>query len=110
MTTLQSEQEPLDLRIVQEITSIAPEKWKSVRMEASREPGAGGAETLRVTITSPEGHRDIVIPTDKLLLAVRELSLVFHRYKHPWQAVRYYAEQLAGGSWSFRAEYKYDPA
>ena len=107
MPTLQQEQKPLDIRIVKELIELIPETWKAAQLEATRE-GSAEKETLKVSITSPELLRDVVTPDDDLLEAVRELSLVFHKYKHPWKKVRYLAKLAESGDWDFQAEYEYE--
>ena len=93
--------------IVRSLIDLVPETWKAAQLEATRE-GSAEKETIRVSITNPEIPRDVAGPDDDLLEAVHELSLVFHKHKHPWKKVRYLAKLAESGDWDFQAEYEYE--
>lgn len=104
--TLQEEQRPVDVAIVRELVELSPEWWDSVALDVTRSV-VDGVEKHSHVISSPDGHRDAVIPSEALFEATYRLSQLFAGRGRAWERVSYVARQLADGSWSYQASFHY---
>lgn len=107
MPTLQELQQPLDIAIVNGIVASTPEHWKQIVMEASRFVESDGTETITIILASPEGHTNLVNPKPALVLALRQLSMLFAEHRKPWSKVTYKLVDAGGDNWSFQADFQY---
>lgn len=108
MASLQEEQRPIDLDIVQTLIAAVPESWRSATLQIERAPDAGKDESYLITIQSPEGRTEVVPPPVELMEAVRRLDQVFARHGHRWSKARYTITQADDGDWDFVALFDYE--
>jgi len=107
-TTLQDEQAPIDKAIADELIVATPEWWASAQLEVSATSPNEAGESLRYTISNPDGLQDRVEPTPELRQPVERLAGVFGKRGHPWRYVRYTARQLPNSEdWDCDIEFKY---
>ena len=104
--TLQEKQAPIDAAIVRAMISATPETWQAIQVVAFREANAT-VESVRIEIASPEGHHDLVAPTEELQDALLDLLSVFNQHGSPWRKVEYQASVGADGNWRFAADFAY---
>jgi len=107
MKSLQEEQGPVDLRIVNELVDLTPEHWHSAVLEIQHALVSDGKESLRLSIKSPEGEREFLEPTETLFDAARELVALTNRYGHHLRRATYITEMTTDGDWDFTAKYEY---
>jgi hypothetical protein len=107
MPTLQEQQQPIDIAIVNGIVSSTPELWKKIVMEASRFVEPDGAEAITIILASPEGYQDLVNAKPLLVEALRQLSMLFAEHGKPWSKVTYRLADSGGDNWSFKADFEY---
>lgn len=86
--TLQDEQTPIDREIVEEVVSLTPESWDRIVLEVEYSNDEDG-EGFGHVIYSPDGHRDIVEPSEELFDATWRLQELFKKYGGHWRSVKY---------------------
>lgn len=107
MSTLQEKEGPLDQAIVNSLIEATPEWWKSAVLEVDYRPRKGGIEGYAHTISSPEGHRDVIHATDEMCSLTYQLAQLFREYGRQWVKVVYKIEQLPTGAWNYAVEFSY---
>jgi hypothetical protein len=108
MAIPQEEQKRIDVEIVRALILCVPKAWRAARLDAERDVAAGGDVAHRITIESPEGHADVVMPSSELMFGLRQLDLLFNKYGHPWSKVHYTVSQTDDTNWGFESKYEYD--
>lgn len=103
---LQREEKPLDEGISRELVSLTPEWWRAVVLEV-RYSCADGVDRYEHVISSPEAHRDPVVPSDELFDLTRRLRELFSRYGRPWTTVTYRVDVREDGTFSYVAQFEY---
>lgn len=106
MGSIQDQQAPIDLAIVNALIAATPETWNSARMEAERFD-EGKTERFRIVITSPEGRKEVIAPTDELTSGLIKLSDLYRMHGRLWKKVIYSVEQQPDQSWKFAAQFTY---
>ena len=107
MATLQELERPIDEAIVDRLVEATPEWWKSAVLEVTRTTEANGMVGFTHRITSPEGHRDIVVTTDEIFHLTKQLADLFTRFGGPWKKVSYAIHENPGGGWHYSADFVY---
>lgn len=107
MPTLQDEQKPIDIAIVNGIVASTPEHWTKIVMEVNRHVQGDGSDSMTILIGSPEGHGDLVKPSALLVSSLHELLQLFKRHGTPWSKVTYRLIDAGQGQWNFRAQFQY---
>ena len=107
MATLQELERPIDEEIANSLIQAIPEHWKSAMLEVIRSQKPNQVEGFAHVISSPEGHRDIVQPTEDLLNATLKLADLFAQFGNPWTKVTYLVEQKPDGNWKYSADFVY---
>ena len=95
--------------VVQEICitliGTIPPHWNSVALTLGV-PEHGLGQGLSHSISSPEGHKDMVMPTAEVLAATRKLELGWLERKSTFKKAIISA-QRAGEDWSIKSEYEH---
>lgn len=86
--TLQDEETPIDQEIVNELVGLVPEAWNRVVLEVKYSVDERG-EGFEHSISNPDGHRDLVEPSDAIYAATWELQELFRKYGGSWTRVTY---------------------
>ncbi|MGD0569046.1 MAG: hypothetical protein ABSA78_11620 [Candidatus Sulfotelmatobacter sp.] len=107
MPSLQEQQQPVDIAIVNGIVASTPEHWKKIVMEATRRVEPNGTEGITIILASPEGYTEMVSPKPMLIMALRHLSMLFAENGNPWSKVAYRLVDAGDGNWSFKADFEY---
>jgi hypothetical protein len=106
-------QTPLHTSIADELIMITPQHWSRIKLALVRRttsPGGGGeVDAVAHTISSPDGHPELVLPSEKLLERTRELDLLFRRHGARWTTVEYLVT-TEEDSWSWKVAFTYDKA
>jgi hypothetical protein len=95
--------------VVQEICitliRIIPPHWNSVALTLGV-PEHGLGQGLSHSISSPEGHNDVVMPTPEVFAASRKLELGWVERKSTFKKAVVSA-QRNGEDWAIKSEYEY---
>lgn len=107
MATLQDLEGPIDAEVTTLLVAATPDWWKEAQLEVTRHNHPDGVVGLAHTISSPEGHKEIVSPTDELLDATYRLATLFETHGKTWKRVVYTIKQAPDGSWAYRVSFSY---
>ncbi len=107
MSNLQELETPIDEAIVNALIEATPEWWNAAQLEVVHSERPSGVEGFAHTITSPEGHRDIVSATDELTDATLRLADLFRSHGKIWTKVVYTTTKSNGGKWTYSADFSY---
>ena len=105
-----TELEKVELDVVRALVAGLPEPWTEAVLEVQRILKPGGNVEHSLLIRPPPGQTGIVIPGDELLLAVRQLDLLFSERKHPFATLRVSVHQSEDGAWDFATSHTYEDA
>lgn len=103
---LQKEEQPIDERIASELVDLTPEWWRSAELVVAY-TAENGVERYSHVISSPEGHKEPIVPSEALQAATYELGRLFQRHGKHWKVVRYGVYMLGGGSWKYEVDFEY---
>lgn len=103
---LQEEEASIDEEIVNELIELTPEPWHSAALEVTYST-ENGVEKYAHVISSLEGHKEPVFPSDKLYAATRELGLLFRRHGKQWRQARYEIRLQQDDSWKYTVDFEY---
>lgn len=107
MSTLVERQAPIDMAVVNALIAATPETWNAADMHVDREDDEAGQERMTISISSPEGHRDPIMPTDEIYTALYQLSDLFREHAKMWRHVHYNASINAQGNWRYNVSFGY---
>jgi hypothetical protein len=102
----QEQLKPIDLAICDSIVASVPETWNVVVLTLIGKPHRV-IGSLEHSLSSPEGHPPF-FPIDALYEATRRLDELLHEHGAAFVTATYTVE-LRLGSWSYQAEFGYDP-
>ena len=105
MPSLQELEAPIEKRIADALIEATPECWCAARLEVSirEEDGVVG---MPHTISSPEGRREVVAPTDEIMAATFELRELFRQHGRSWRRLVFDVTS-EGEAWRYVARYAY---
>ncbi|MEW6363638.1 MAG: hypothetical protein AB1714_03250 [Acidobacteriota bacterium] len=103
---LQEEEAPIDEAIVNEVVELTPEWWRSAALEVTYS-SEDGIEKYAHVISSLDGHKEPVVPSDKLYAATHDLGSLFRRDGKHWKRVRYEIRLQDDGSWKYTVAFEY---
>lgn len=106
MTSLVDLQAPIDLEIVNALIAATPDTWNAAEMIVEREQ-LGEDESMKIVISSSEGRRDIVGPTDAIYAGLYKLSDLFRGYGKIWSRVSYAVSMTPEGAWRYKIKFEY---
>jgi hypothetical protein len=96
----------IDQEILDALVEATPESWSSATLSAEFEFGPE-SDSVSISITNPDGRREIVEPTERLQTAVRRLSLLMKSLGHSPRSAVYKASEVTPGEWRVRASFEY---
>jgi hypothetical protein len=106
MATLQDEQAPIDRQIVEAVIDLLPETWESANLTVNRHR-EGENEKLSIAVTSPEGHKDLILPEQHIYDLLYQLIDCFARHGRVWNQVKYALTLDDDDNWHFIIDFKY---
>jgi hypothetical protein len=106
MTSLVERQVPIDMELANALVIATPETWNAAEMTVEREQ-EGSRETMKISISNPEGLRDLVGPTDEIYTGLYKLSDLFREYGKMWVRVSYFVSLNSDGSWKYTVKFEY---
>lgn len=106
LSELTQEQAPIDQAIASALVASTPESWRSASMLVEHVNDEGSAR-FRVEVVSPEGHRDLVSPSEDLFDEIKKLVDLYQRSGKMWTSVTYMVSLRNDGSWTYEADFRY---
>lgn len=107
MSDLLNKQASIDRDVVNAMIMATPETWSAIEMRVDREVDEAGVERMAVSISSPEGLRDPIMPSDEILNALHQLSELFQEHEKVWKQVQYNASINEQGNWRYKVNFEY---
>ena len=106
MAALQEEETPIDKAIVDELVTLTPEWWGAavLTIEYSKD---GDVEKYSHEISSPEGHKEPVTPSEELFDLTHRLGLLFRRHGKQWKRATYRANAGRDETWRYTVDFEY---
>jgi hypothetical protein len=99
-------QGPIHTAIVNELIALTPEWWNAVTLIVSV-AAQEGIESMPHEIGSPEGHREPITPSDRLLDLTRQLFRLFQEYGQPWDQLVYKVSLDAEGDRNWQCTFRH---
>jgi hypothetical protein len=106
--TIQQLERTIDEAIVNGLIEATPESWKTIKLEIEWRPKQNGTEGFAHTITSPEGHRDIIPTSEMIYQQTFLLANLFKKHSKQWCKATYTASQSSGGEWKYSVDFLYN--
>lgn len=106
MATLQDEESPIDREIVTELVAATPGSWRRVALEVTYS-NDGSVERYGHAISSPEGHRELVTPSQTIFDATYRLGRVFLKYGKHWKKAKYLVRVNDDGTMCYAVDFEY---
>lgn len=103
---MQEKQAPIDRDLVQALIAATPETWGAAAMLVERQDD-GTNEKMLIEISSPEGHADLIGPTDEIYEGLYRLSDCFRSEGKVWRTVKYEVSLSAEGNWKYQVHFSY---
>jgi hypothetical protein len=98
-------QTPVVQEICISLIRLIPPHWNSVLLTLGV-PEQGLGQGLSHTISSPEGHKDVVMPTMEVFAVTRKLELGWVERKSTFKKALISA-QRNGEDWAIKSEYEH---
>ena len=105
--SLHEEMTPVLNAIGQELISATPEHWRAAELTLEIEQRSEETQGIAHLITSPEGHRDLIAPTEELVNATHRLIVLCERYRQPFRGLKFSVTQSEAGAWQFQSDWSY---
>lgn len=106
MSSLVEKHAPIDAEIADALIIATPESWRQADMSVSRSQD-GELEEMKIAISSPEGHSDVVFPTEEIYTGLYKLSDVFRAHGAIWSEAHYSVEMTDDGDWKYTVRFGY---
>src|SRR5437762_13708075 len=107
MPNLQELQRPIDEAMARALVEVIPESWEAAELEITRSEQGDQEPTFKHVISSPEGHRDMIMPSDDIFEAAFKLGDLFAEHGKPWKRVVYRVNYRPNGKWKYSADFTY---
>jgi hypothetical protein len=91
------------------LIALTPDHWHAAALEVSVSIEADGTQGMAHVVSSPEGHREPVMPGIELFEQTRQLYLLFVQYEQPWKTLSYRVQRDARSEWQLKVSYTYAP-
>jgi len=96
---------PILQRLGGALIEALPEWWSDATLRVEVKQSADGV-AISHSIQSEQNPKDVVVGTDEIFTATRELQLLSERIGEPWSALVIHV-QLEGEKWGFRTNFEY---
>jgi hypothetical protein len=105
--SLEIELTPILNTIGRELIAATPETWASAELLLEVTNTSQATEGMAHSISSPEGQRDLVVPTGELMDATFDLLLTCRRHDKSFRALTFTVQSDAEGNWRFNSRWFY---
>jgi hypothetical protein len=106
--SMAEEMTPILANIGRALIAGTPEHWTSAHLELITSRPGPGMINLSNTITSPDGHREPVRPSDELLEATNQLQLLHERWHRMFHRALFTVALEADGEWRWDVHWEYE--
>lgn len=107
--SLQDEQAPIDIEIVNGALSSTPEDWNDfyllLEYDWPEDPDELGG--VKLSIQSNEDLPELVTPDNELFDAVQKLNKLFYKYGVSWMGAKYRIYKNDSENWKYEASFQY---
>jgi hypothetical protein len=97
---------PVLNRIGAALIAATPEHWERFTLKVGVEHKPGGHIGMPHTVSSSEHPQQLVVGTEELFSATRELQLMCEQAGQPWKEMLVEV-WLESGQWRFSSDFKY---
>lgn len=105
--TLEQEQKPVIVAIVNELISIIPKTWTDVTLKLQIMNYPNGEEGYSHSITNPTGFRDLVEPSESLYEQTWSLKMIFQKYNQSWKTAMLSVHMTEDEDWEYEINFEY---
>lgn len=105
--SLENEIAPILNAIGRELITATPEIWTSAELVVEVTYTAQRTEGMAHFISSPEGHGEVVVPTQELMDATFALLRTYRQHNKSFSALTFTVQLDAEGSWRFNSKWSY---
>lgn len=106
MPSLQEQQAPIDMAIVNAMIESTPDTWQEIVLILVRKPGPSSIGNFTHELSSPEGYPPAGA-TDRLYEATYRLDDLIQGTGNAPILKAIYRAKAVGGSWSYQIEFEY---
>lgn len=96
----------IDREIVNAVIAATPEHWNCAAMYVERKEVAA-LEKMSIVISSPEGNREPISPTDEIYAALYKLSDLYRSAPKHWLSVIYNVSLMSDEQWNYTVDFSY---
>jgi hypothetical protein len=104
--TLQEEEAAIDQQIADELVELTPESWRSASIEVTYST-RDGVEKYSHVISSPEGNKEPIDPSERLFALTHQLGQLFRRHGKHWKRAKYEVRLQEDGDWKYTVDFDY---
>jgi len=101
------QQEALYAAIGNELIALTPDSWQDILLEVVVNVSGSGILGMSHEITSPEGYRSPIMPSDELFDLTHKLLILFQEHGKAWKQIRFEVWQVPGESWRYKCDFTY---
>lgn len=106
MNSMIDKQAIIDKEIANALIIATPEHWNSAEMLVERAQ-EGKHEKMNISISSPEGHRNLIEPTEDIYINLYKLSDLFRENGKTWHRAIYTITVQTDGNWKYTVNFHY---
>ncbi len=105
LTDLVALQAPIDYEIANALIIATPETWQTAKMIVTRT--VMEHDRLEISITNPDGMKDVVLPTEEINSALWQLVSLHHGRSQIWVKAVYSVAMIETDQWRYSASFEY---
>ncbi|WP_446902645.1 hypothetical protein [Burkholderia sp. YIM B11467] len=104
LTDLVTLQAPIDYEIANSLIIATPETWRAAEMVVTR---TVEHDRLEISITNPDGMKDVVLPTEEIISALWRLVGLHHGQSQIWVKAVYSVAMIEADQWRYSVSFEY---
>ncbi len=102
------EQTILNKNILKSMISATPETWNRIRLIVEYTGTEGGYDNLNFLFESPDGHSEIIVPTEEVYDSVTKLFNTNSMNGKRWRKLICLSFIDTDSKWKMECDYEYD--
>jgi hypothetical protein len=106
VTDLQERMGPVLQELATALVQATPEWWTEATMRVEVQEHSDGTTGMSHSIASEQHPRDIVVATDEIFAATRELQMLCAAASKPWSTLVFRIKQV-DEDWNFTTTFEY---
>ena len=101
-------QQPPYQAIGSELIALTPESWQAIVLRVSVNRPENGMLGMTHEISSPEGHKEPITPSDELSDLTYSLLKLFEEFGPAWKQLTFKVTMQSDGGWRFQSDFQYE--